>query len=239
MGCVVNGPGEAADADFAICAAKDKAYFYRNGEKDRHGARVRDHSETAGSTGRTVARSGSEGGSAGMTSQTREMLKRLGIAVVFGMAFAYIESAVVVYLRVIFHPNGFTFPLEVFGVTAEAQAAAADRDRAGSRHARADPDGRMALRAAPAGASRVLPRHLRRLGCLLLRLAQGPAGLARLDHGLGRAVPDPRGLGVARPVPGARVGADVRVRRSDPAPLRQRAAPDRHATPTGSAGWPP
>jgi (E)-4-hydroxy-3-methylbut-2-enyl-diphosphate synthase len=33
MGCVVNGPGEAADADFAICAAKDKAYFYRHGRK--------------------------------------------------------------------------------------------------------------------------------------------------------------------------------------------------------------
>jgi len=33
MGCVVNGPGEAADADFAICAAKDKAYFYRHGRR--------------------------------------------------------------------------------------------------------------------------------------------------------------------------------------------------------------
>lgn len=33
MGCVVNGPGEAADADFAICAAKGKAYFYRRGRK--------------------------------------------------------------------------------------------------------------------------------------------------------------------------------------------------------------
>ena len=33
MGCVVNGPGEAADADFAICAAKGKAYFYRHGHK--------------------------------------------------------------------------------------------------------------------------------------------------------------------------------------------------------------
>ena len=33
MGCVVNGPGEAADADFAICAAKDKAYFYRHGQR--------------------------------------------------------------------------------------------------------------------------------------------------------------------------------------------------------------
>jgi len=33
MGCVVNGPGEAADADFAICAAKGKAFFYRHGQK--------------------------------------------------------------------------------------------------------------------------------------------------------------------------------------------------------------
>jgi len=33
MGCVVNGPGEAADADLAICAAKNKAYIYRNGRR--------------------------------------------------------------------------------------------------------------------------------------------------------------------------------------------------------------
>jgi len=33
MGCVVNGPGEAADADLAICAAKDKAYIYRDGRR--------------------------------------------------------------------------------------------------------------------------------------------------------------------------------------------------------------
>jgi (E)-4-hydroxy-3-methylbut-2-enyl-diphosphate synthase len=33
MGCIVNGPGEAADADLAVCAAKNKAYFYRNGRK--------------------------------------------------------------------------------------------------------------------------------------------------------------------------------------------------------------
>jgi len=33
MGCVVNGPGEAADADIAVCAAKDKAYFYLHGER--------------------------------------------------------------------------------------------------------------------------------------------------------------------------------------------------------------
>lgn len=33
MGCVVNGPGEAADADLAICAAKNAAYIYRNGKR--------------------------------------------------------------------------------------------------------------------------------------------------------------------------------------------------------------
>ncbi len=33
MGCIVNGPGEAKDADLAICAGKDKALLYRNGKK--------------------------------------------------------------------------------------------------------------------------------------------------------------------------------------------------------------
>lgn len=33
MGCIVNGPGEAADADLALCAAKNKAYLYRHGKK--------------------------------------------------------------------------------------------------------------------------------------------------------------------------------------------------------------
>lgn len=33
MGCVVNGPGEAEDADLAICAGKGKAFLYRNGKK--------------------------------------------------------------------------------------------------------------------------------------------------------------------------------------------------------------
>ena len=33
MGCVVNGPGEAADADIAVCAAKGKGFLYRNGQK--------------------------------------------------------------------------------------------------------------------------------------------------------------------------------------------------------------
>ncbi len=33
MGCVVNGPGEAADADVAVCAAADKGFIYKKGEK--------------------------------------------------------------------------------------------------------------------------------------------------------------------------------------------------------------
>ncbi len=33
MGCIVNGPGEAADADVALCAAKNKAYIYHKGRR--------------------------------------------------------------------------------------------------------------------------------------------------------------------------------------------------------------
>ena len=53
-----------------------------------------------------------------MTDETTHLLKRLTIAVFFSIAFAYIESAVVVYLRAIFYPDGFTFPLEMFDLTA-------------------------------------------------------------------------------------------------------------------------
>ncbi len=53
-----------------------------------------------------------------MTGPTKQMLQRLLLAVAFSMAFGYIESAVVVYLRALFHPDGFTFPMQVFAVTA-------------------------------------------------------------------------------------------------------------------------
>jgi (E)-4-hydroxy-3-methylbut-2-enyl-diphosphate synthase len=33
MGCVVNGPGEAADADIAVCAGAGKGYLYKHGQK--------------------------------------------------------------------------------------------------------------------------------------------------------------------------------------------------------------
>jgi hypothetical protein len=38
-------------------------------------------------------------------------LRRLCMVVIFAVAFAYIEAAVVVYLRAIFHADGFSFPL--------------------------------------------------------------------------------------------------------------------------------
>lgn len=43
-------------------------------------------------------------------------LKRFCIVVIFGIAFGYFEAAVVVYLREIFYPDGFTFPLTEFGI---------------------------------------------------------------------------------------------------------------------------
>jgi hypothetical protein len=49
-------------------------------------------------------------------------ITRFVIAVVFSIAFAYIESAVVVYLRVIFHPGGFTFPLSNFDTILQNKA---------------------------------------------------------------------------------------------------------------------
>lgn len=46
----------------------------------------------------------------------------------FGIAFAFIESAVVVYLRAIYYPNGFHFPIEIvtgiIGMTEVAREAA-------------------------------------------------------------------------------------------------------------------
>lgn len=47
----------------------------------------------------------------------KAVLKRFCIVIVFGIAFAYIEAAVVVYLRTIFHPASFTFPLTEFGIS--------------------------------------------------------------------------------------------------------------------------
>jgi len=52
-----------------------------------------------------------------MCSEPLTTLTRFCIVVIFSIAFAYIEAAVVVYLRKIFHPDGFTFPLTEFGLS--------------------------------------------------------------------------------------------------------------------------
>ncbi len=49
-------------------------------------------------------------------------MMRFVIACIFSIAFAYIESAVVVYLRTIFHPDGFTFPLRNFDTILQNKA---------------------------------------------------------------------------------------------------------------------
>lgn len=51
------------------------------------------------------------------TESSKMILKRFCLVVIFSIAFAYIEAALVVYLRVIFHPNGFTFPLPSFPIS--------------------------------------------------------------------------------------------------------------------------
>ncbi len=51
----------------------------------------------------------------------RTILKNLCVVIAFGIAFGYIEAAVVVYLREIFHPEGFTFPMKVFGAGPRAE----------------------------------------------------------------------------------------------------------------------
>lgn len=50
----------------------------------------------------------------------RKVWGRVLLVVLFSMAFAYIESAVVVYLRAIFYPAGFIFPIADFSQMAGA-----------------------------------------------------------------------------------------------------------------------
>ncbi|NQT01098.1 MAG: hypothetical protein HQ580_03680, partial [Planctomycetes bacterium] len=51
-----------------------------------------------------------------ITEPLKTTIKVFCVVVIFSIAFAYIEAAVVVYLREIFHPDGFTFPLTTFGL---------------------------------------------------------------------------------------------------------------------------
>ena len=43
----------------------------------------------------------------------KELILKILWVTVFAAAMAFVESAVVVYLRVIYYPEGFTFPLKL------------------------------------------------------------------------------------------------------------------------------
>jgi hypothetical protein len=50
----------------------------------------------------------------------KTVIIRFWLVVILAIAFGYIEAAVVVYLRQIFHPAGFAFPLTSFPLIAES-----------------------------------------------------------------------------------------------------------------------
>jgi len=50
------------------------------------------------------------------TSNSPEPFKKLFAVIIFSIALGYIDASVVVYLRTIFFPDGFNFPLTDFGV---------------------------------------------------------------------------------------------------------------------------
>jgi len=51
----------------------------------------------------------------------KTIIKRLCIVIIFSIALAYVEAAVVVYLRRIFYAAGFTFPLTSFPGSAHSE----------------------------------------------------------------------------------------------------------------------
>ena len=46
--------------------------------------------------------------------KSESLARRILVLVAFGIAFGFIEAAVVVYLRGLFYPNGFSFPIAPF-----------------------------------------------------------------------------------------------------------------------------
>lgn len=45
------------------------------------------------------------------------LVKKFILIALFAIAMAYLEAAVVVYLRMIFYPEGFQFPLKLMPIT--------------------------------------------------------------------------------------------------------------------------
>ena len=55
------------------------------------------------------------------TDSFAKTLLRLLIVIIFSISLGYFEASVVVYLRELFYPNGFDFPLKVFAVDAASK----------------------------------------------------------------------------------------------------------------------
>jgi len=47
----------------------------------------------------------------------KSLVKKFILIALFGIAMAYLEATVVVYLRMIFYPDGFQFPLKIMPIT--------------------------------------------------------------------------------------------------------------------------
>jgi hypothetical protein len=126
-----------------------------------------------------------------MTDNIQQMLKRLLVAIVFSIAFGYIESAVVVDLRAIFHPNGFHFPCRS---SLRPRATPVADEIGGRRDAGVDPHAGSSSRTGGRPPIPIifavwdifyyvwlkagLARDPARLGCLLLIPSAGIAGAA-------------------------------------------------------------
>jgi hypothetical protein len=115
-------------------------------------------------------------------------LENFCTVVAFSIAFGYIEAAVVVYLREIFHPDGFTFPMKVFGAGPRA-----------TRLLLTEIGREVATIVLILTGAGLFGRNRRQQVAYFDRLA-------RLDHGLGHPVSHTRGVGLASALPRPCVG---------------------------------
>jgi hypothetical protein len=124
-------------------------------------------------------------------TEQQTMLKRFCIVVVFGIALGYFEAAVVVYLRAIFYPAGFTFPLSEFGGTALW-------DRLLLTEIGREAASLVLIFTAAA----LFGQDRRQRFAFFMTIFETAFELAWFDYGLGRALSNTNGLG------GAGTGAD-------------------------------
>ena len=111
----------------------------------------------------------------------------------FAVAMAHVETMIVVYLRRLYYPEGFRFPLVII----DTPTLVLELEREAATLVMLAAYGIAAGRTR-AGKTGQFPHRLRRLGHLLLRVAQDRARLAGFAAHLGRAVPHPGAMGRAR-----------------------------------------